>query len=87
MVSMIASLLVLLGLVALLVGGITFLIAAFRTGILWGLGCLFFGPVSLIYLILHWSEAKKPFYLQLWGVGFVVVASILADGQPLWPLH
>jgi hypothetical protein len=87
MVSIIASLLVLLGLVALLVGSITFIIAAFRTSILWGLGVFLFGPVSIVYLVLHWSDAKKPFYLQLWGVGFVIAASLMAGGEPLWPLH
>ncbi len=86
MVSIIATVLVLLGLGALLLGGITYIIAAFRTSILWGLGVLFFGPVSLIFLILHWNEAKKPFYLQLWGVGFVIAAALLADGQAIWPI-
>lgn len=86
MVSIIATILVLLGLVALLVGGVTYIIAAFRTSVLWGLGVLFFGPVSLVFLFLHWSKAKQPFYLQLWGIGFIIAASLLADGQAIWPL-
>jgi hypothetical protein len=86
MVSIIATILVLLGLVALLVGGVAYIIAAFRTSVLWGLGVLFFGPVSLVFLFLHWSEAKKPFFLQLWGIGFIIAATLLADGQAIWPL-
>src|SRR5690554_1847112 len=34
-----------------------------------GLGCILLSPVSLIFLILHWSDAKNPFFLQLVGVG------------------
>ena len=50
------------------IGGIWFLIAAFQESVLWGLGCLFLGPVSLIFLILHWDTAGKPFLVQLAGV-------------------
>ena len=48
-------------------GGIGFLLAAFQESLLWGLGCLLLSPVSLIFLILHWDEAGKPFLLQLAG--------------------
>jgi hypothetical protein len=87
MVSILASLFVLVGLGVLILGSLAFLIAAFRTSILWGLGVFFFGPLSLVYLIVHWSDAKKPFYLQLCGIGFIILASILSDGQNPWPLN
>ncbi|WP_105257939.1 hypothetical protein [Pseudoalteromonas sp. T1lg88] len=61
-----------IGIVIFLIGGIGFLIAAFKTNILWGLACLFISPVSIIYLILHWSEAKSPFFLQLAGLAVVL---------------
>ncbi|WP_105199599.1 MULTISPECIES: hypothetical protein [unclassified Pseudoalteromonas] len=61
-----------IGIVIFLIGGIGFLIAAFKTNILWGLACLFISPVSIIYLILHWSEAKNPFFLQLAGLAVVL---------------
>jgi hypothetical protein len=86
MVSLLASILVILGLIAVLVGSITFIIAAFRSSVLWGVGVLLFGPVSLAYLILHWSEAKKPFFLQLWGIGFIVVAALASEANLPWPL-
>jgi hypothetical protein len=87
MVSILASLLVILGLGALLLGGITFLIAAFRTSILWGLGVLFIGPLSLVYLFFHWNEAKKPFFIQLWGIGFILVAQLATQGNLPWPFQ
>ena len=54
-----------------ILGGIFFLIEAFKTSLLWGLGCLFFTPVSLFYLFCHWGNAKKPFLIQI--VGFVIL--------------
>ncbi len=62
---------ILLGVIICLIGGLLFLVAAFRTSIWWGLACLFLPIVSLFFLIVHWSEAKKPFFLQL--AGFVVI--------------
>ncbi len=52
-----------LGLAIILIGGLGFLIAAFKTSILWGLGCLLFYPISLVFLILYWQDAKNPFFL------------------------
>ncbi|WP_257227369.1 hypothetical protein [Acinetobacter sp. YH12070] len=56
-----------LGLAIILIGGLGFLIAAFKTSILWGLGCLLFYPISIVFLILYWQDARNPFFLQLIG--------------------
>jgi len=61
------------GLVILLLGWLSFLIAAFRISIWWGLGCLLLPFVSLFFLILHWRKAKIPFLLQL--IGWLLLAS------------
>ena len=50
-----------LGLAVFFIGGIGFLIAAFRTSILWGLAVLLISPVAIVYLIVHWQDAKGPF--------------------------
>ncbi len=60
-----------LGLAICLIGGIGFLIAAFRTSILWGLAVLLISPVAIVYLIVHWQDAKEPFKIQL--IGFVIM--------------
>lgn len=65
-----------LGLVLLVIGGIWFIIAAFKEGLLWGLGVLFVPFVSLVFLILGWPEAKRPFFLQLAGVGLILLAAL-----------
>lgn len=64
-----------IGIVIFIIGGIGTLIASFKTGILWGLGCLFIAPVSLIFLILHWDVAKNPFFLQLIGIALAYIGS------------
>ena len=69
--------LVVLGLLIFLFGGIKFIVATFRTSILWGLCCLFISPVSLIYLICHWEDAKGPFFTQLKGLALVIIGAFL----------
>ena len=67
-----------LGIALIIIGGIGTLIAAFKTSILWGLGCLLIAPVSLIFLVLHWDVAKNPFFLQLVGVALLFAGSSYA---------
>ena len=69
-------LLIYLGGAIIIIGAIGFLIAAFRNSILWGLGCLLFSPISIVFLILYWQEAKNPFFLQLIGLGLVFLGSM-----------
>lgn len=64
-----------IGLGIFIIGGIGTLIAAFKTSILWGIGCLLIAPVSLLFLIMHWSSAKNPFFLQLIGFGIMFIGS------------
>ncbi len=64
-------------LTALFIIGISYLwllINAFREHILWGLGILFFPIVLLVFLILHWKRAYKPFLLSLFGICFLIIS-------------
>jgi hypothetical protein len=65
------------GIVLILAGAVMFLVAAFRTSILWGLGVLFVPFVSLIFLIAEWPVAKRPFFWKLWGLALLVLGVIL----------
>jgi hypothetical protein len=67
----------LFGLVIFIFGGIAFLVAAFKTNLFWGLGCILIAPVSILYLVFHWGDAKKPFSIQVIGL-VIVVASAYA---------
>jgi len=67
------EILVVLGFLIAVVGGIGTLIAAFKTSVWWGVGCLLIAPVSLFFLIMNWNVAKNPFFLQLVGVGIMLL--------------
>lgn len=86
MLSIIALILVLIGLLLVLVGGIAFIVATFRESVLWGLACLFVPFASLAFLIIHWQKAKDPFFMQLYGIVFIIGAAILGDTGLPWPL-
>ena len=49
------------------IGGLWVIVLAWQKGIVWGLGCLLFPPLQLIYVALNWKEAKSPFFLWLAG--------------------
>lgn len=86
MLSIIATILVLVGLVCVLLGGITLLVATFRESVLWGIACLVLPLASLAFLILHWQKAKDPFFLQLYGVAFIIGAALIGNTGLPWPL-
>ena len=58
------------------VGWFWLVVVAFRTGFLWGLGCIFFPIVELVYVCLHWDEAKRPFLLEIIGIAILVAVGM-----------
>lgn len=66
-----------IGIIIGLIYGIQLIILAFRESILWGLGYLFVPFVSLIFLVVHWDEAKSPFLKSLFAIPFYIIASLL----------
>ena len=66
-----------LGIISSFVGGIMLFIAAFRTGIGWGLSVLFLPFAPLIYIIMHWSEAWPAMKVQLLAFLMLVIAVVL----------
>jgi hypothetical protein len=69
-----------LGIALILIGGVWLIMEAFDVSLLWGFGCLLVPPVSLIFVILHWQEAKKPFSLQLAGFGILFLSAMVFNG-------
>ncbi len=76
-------LLLILGFILLVVGGIMMLVAAFRTSLGWFLAYLFLPFGSLIFLIVHWAEAKVSFLLQVAGVLLIVPYALTSDAWKL----
>jgi hypothetical protein len=58
------------------VASIWLLVVAFKQSILWGLACLFVPFASIVFIILHWDSAKRPFLFSI--VGLVLVGAGVA---------
>ena len=69
------------GLGVFIIGGIGLLIAAFRTSILWGLAVLLIAPVAILYLLIHWQDAKGPFKTQVFGFLIILLSAYLSGGM------
>ncbi len=67
----------LVGVVIGSIAGIWLLIEAFRVSILWGLASIFIPLVPIIFVILHWDRARKPFLWSLLGTVLIVVPSVI----------
>ena len=67
-----------IGAIIAIIFGFILLMKAFQESILWGLGYLFEPFVSLIFIIVHWQEAKSPFLkgliaLPFYGLGIALM--------------
>jgi hypothetical protein len=65
-----------IGMLISVVTGIWLLVVAFKESIWWGLGSFFIPLVGLIFVIMHWQVAKKPFLWSLLGIVLIVVAAM-----------
>jgi glutaredoxin-like YruB-family protein len=71
------GLLLVAGVLLAFVAGIALLVAAFREGVLWGLGCLFVPLVPLAFLIVHWQDCKKWFGRYLLGLMLCFAGAVM----------
>lgn len=78
--AIIGLILFVIGGIASLVTGIWFLVVAFRQSVLWGLGCMFVPFVPLVFLIVHWQEAKRPFLWSLAALVPIILGALLTGG-------
>jgi hypothetical protein len=60
-------------------GGLWVIVLAWQKGVVWGLGCLFFPVVQLIYVALNWKQAKSAFFLQLAGFGAFILSAVIGS--------
>ncbi|MBK9033524.1 MAG: hypothetical protein IPL61_20030 [Myxococcales bacterium] len=76
MLHYLATLAAVLGLLAMVLGGLWMLGQAFSTSALWGLGMLI-PPVAVAYVLVHWRQARDPLFLQFLGLAAVVGAALV----------
>jgi hypothetical protein len=82
--EILGMLLLIAGFIVFIFGGIWFLVESFRESIWWGLGCLLINPVEIIFLIVHWRVAAKPFGIQMIGLVLLLIGSFVSEsGIPL----
>lgn len=74
------GIIILLGWITILVGAILFLVAAFKVSLVWGILCLLLSPASLIFLIIHWKKAWKPWCIQLIGIAVLALGVAMTPG-------
>ena len=77
--AFLGPLLLAIGAIIAIVFGLQLLFVAFRTSILWGLGYLFVPFVSLIFVIVHWDDAKKPFLRGLLAIPFILLGAMVSQ--------
>ena len=74
----VGGILMIVGVVMALVGAIMFLVASFRESVIWGIGCLLFWPVSLVFMLLTGRMSRKRSASKSWGFLWRSVASCCA---------
>lgn len=75
--GLIGGILGLIGIVIALVYTVVLIIKAFQTHILWGLGYIFVPFVALIFIIMNWNVAGKPFLMSLISIPFIIAGGAL----------
>jgi hypothetical protein len=69
----------LFGLLMFVGGGLWLLIVAFCEKFWWGLFCFFFPPMQFLFVLLHWSKAKRPLLVQLLGIVIVAATTLRSN--------
>lgn len=65
------------GAIISLVYSVALLIVTFRVSVWWGLGSLFVPLVGLLFVVMHWEEAKNPFLKSFFAIPFIVLGILL----------
>jgi hypothetical protein len=73
-----ATLLIVLGVFAWLVGWVWLLVAAFVESVPWGVGTLLFSPIGLIFGVLQWPEYKVPMFMYIGGAVLIFIGRVIA---------
>jgi hypothetical protein len=80
------QLLVLVGAAIVLIGALWLLVVIFQTSVVWGVISLLLPFVGLIFVLMHWEVARKPFLIQLAGAALCLAGlSMLPDSSALAP--
>ena len=75
--SIVSIIFIVLAIVLAGIGHLWWIIAAFRVSVVWGLLVLFVPIMPLMFLLVHWEDARRPFYCVLLALVALVPPVIL----------
>lgn len=78
----IAEALRILGVIVFAVGAIWLLVVAFKVEVPWGVACILIPCASLVFLMVHWDKAWKPFAVKVAGVLIILLAEAVGPPTP-----
>jgi len=63
---------IIVGVLSYMVAALWVTVLAFRRSLSWGLGCMFFPPLTFLYVILYHPDLRFPLAFKLWGVALAL---------------
>jgi len=73
--------LLILGLLIFFFGGILYLVASFQVSIWWGLAVLFLPFADVVFLFVHWQEAKHSFKIMIFAFLLMLTGQFLGPAS------
>ena len=67
-----------IGYIIMLVGSIWVLVIAFQESVLWGVCALLIPFEILVFVVMNWEKAGKPFLISLAGIVPMVIGTMIA---------
>lgn len=64
-----------LGIAISVIANLWLVVVAFRTSFLWGVASLLV-PMNIVFVVMHWQEARRPFFTFLIGMATWTVAAM-----------
>ena len=63
---------IIVGVLSYMVAALWVTVLAFRRSLSWGFGCMFFPPLTFLYMILYHPDLRFPLAFKLWGVALAL---------------
>jgi hypothetical protein len=76
-VATLGTVLYVTGIMIALICDIWIVVLAFQESVLWGLGCLFLPFIGIVFAIMYWDTAGKPFLISLGGAALAFVGGLI----------
>lgn len=65
-----------LGWVLAFLGSLWIITLGWQRNVYWGVICILFPVIQLVYVAAHWKESKEAFFLEVAGLALVILAAL-----------